>query len=71
MVAALNPGGVIVFETIVNTPVLPGSHTSAFLLQPGELPRLFKGFAGTIHHYEERLTADSPTACLIFQKDAG
>lgn len=70
-VAALVPGGVMVVDTILDTPTLPGAHTKAFLLQPGELKGLFASFPGTVLHYEERPLDSAPTAKLVFQKSGG
>ncbi len=67
MVAALNPGGVIVFDTILATPALAGTHNPAFLLQPGELRRIFCRLPGTILYDEECHEGPAPTARLIFQ----
>ena len=68
MVAALSPGGVILFDTILDSPALPGVHRKEFLLQPGELAAMFAHFPGTVLHYEERPRDVSPTAKLIFRK---
>jgi 2-polyprenyl-3-methyl-5-hydroxy-6-metoxy-1,4-benzoquinol methylase len=67
MVAALNPGGVIVFETILDTPELIGSHQKAFLLQPGELAGIFAHFPGKVMCAEECSDGPASTARLIFQ----
>lgn len=69
MVAALNPGGVIFFDTILDTPTLVGHHNKAFLLQPGELEDIFAGFPGKILYCEEFPGGPNPTAKLIFQKN--
>jgi tellurite methyltransferase len=69
MVAALNAGGVIVFDTILDAPNAPVPHKKEYLLQPGELFRIFQGFAGEILRYEERPLDASPTAKLIFHKE--
>jgi len=69
MVDALNPGGVIVFDTILDAPTLEGIHNRAFLLQPGELRTIFAGFAGEIILYEELPFGPSPSARLIFHKN--
>ena len=66
---ALNPGGVIVFDTILDTPTLEGSHNRSFLLQPGELRTIFASFPGEIILYEELPFGPSPTARLIFHKN--
>lgn len=67
MVAALNPSGVIMFESILDSPDLVGFHQKAFLLQRGELAGLFRRFPGRIMHAEECPDGPSPTARLIFQ----
>ena len=67
-VAALNPGGVMVVDTILDTPSLPGEHTKAYLLQPGELKRLFSDFPGSVLEYGEYPFDSVPTAKLIFCK---
>ena len=69
MLDALNPGGVIVFDTILDTPTLEGSHNRSFLLQPGELRTIFASFPGEIILYEELPFGPSPTARLIFHKN--
>lgn len=67
-VQALNPCGVLVFDTILEAPTLQGVHNRQFLLQPGELRTLFEPYAGVILHYEERPQDATPTVKLIFQK---
>jgi tellurite methyltransferase len=71
LVGALHPGGVLVFDTILSTPSLQGVHTKDFLLQPGELERLFSVFSGTIIRSEERPLDSAPTAKLIFCRNGG
>jgi tellurite methyltransferase len=68
LVDTLSPGGVLVLDTILDTPALPAEHNKAFLLQPGELPELFRDFSGSIHAYRELPEDISPTAKLIFHK---
>jgi 2-polyprenyl-3-methyl-5-hydroxy-6-metoxy-1,4-benzoquinol methylase len=68
MVNALNPGGLIVFDTILETPTLEGSHNKAYLLQRGELQTIFARFSGEILADEELPLGPMPTARLIFQK---
>jgi tellurite methyltransferase len=70
-VAALTPGGVVVIDTLLDTPSLPGEHTKSFLLQPDELKQLFSGFPGKVLHYAEHPLASAPTAKLIFRKSEG
>ncbi|NMC72869.1 MAG: class I SAM-dependent methyltransferase [Geobacteraceae bacterium] len=67
-VDALNPRGVFVFDTLVDSPYVPNTHKKEYLLKPGELVRIFSGFTGDIFLPEERLHDEMPTAKLIFQK---
>ena len=67
-VAALNQGGIFLFETILDSPTLPGSHTRSYLLQPGELRQLFTREAGIILEYAEFPDAETPTARILFKK---
>jgi tellurite methyltransferase len=68
MVDVLAPGGVIVMETILAGPKLQGEHTDEFLLQPGELERLFSAYDGRIVLVEEDYLQGTPVARVIFQK---
>jgi tellurite methyltransferase len=68
MIHSLAPSGVIVMETIMDTPSLQGSHTKGFLLHPGELEALFSGFDGDILLCEEEGSGETPVARLIFRK---
>ncbi|HBG05767.1 MAG: SAM-dependent methyltransferase [Geobacteraceae bacterium GWC2_58_44] len=68
LVEALAPGGVILMETILNAPTLQGVHTGEFLLQPGELERLFAGFQGRVLLLEEDPSGETPVARILFQK---
>jgi tellurite methyltransferase len=67
-VAALSPGGVMVVDTILDSPSLPGEHTKAYLLQTGELKRLFADLPGSVIEYGEHPFDSVPTAKLIFRK---
>lgn len=67
-VNALHPRGIIVFDTLVDSPHVPNTHAKDFLLQPGELVRIFQSFGGEILLAEERLYDEMPTAKLIFHK---
>lgn len=67
-VAALAPGGVLVFDTILESPSAPIPHRREFLLQPGELVRLFSAYPGEILYHGEFPDDRSPTAKLIFRK---
>lgn len=67
-IAALHPAGVMVFDSILDSPYVPTTHKKEFLLQPGELHAIFSAFPGRIFLSEERLHDSNPTARLIFQK---
>lgn len=67
-IASLNPGGVLLFDTIMASEQLLQSHDPAFLLQPGELCDIFAKFDGTILYSEESCCGDMPTARLLFRK---
>jgi tellurite methyltransferase len=58
-VEALSPGGVLVFDTLLDSPFVPTTHKKEFLLQPGELVKISQ---------EERLHDEMPTAKLLFRK---
>lgn len=68
MISSLSPGGVILMETILNDPALEGEHCKEYLLQSGELERLFLGPEGEILLYEEDLSHGTPVARVLFQK---
>jgi 2-polyprenyl-3-methyl-5-hydroxy-6-metoxy-1,4-benzoquinol methylase len=69
MVDALYPGGVIVFDTILDSSTLEGFHNRGYLLRPGELREIFAPFPGEVLLYEELPFGPSPTARLIFHKN--
>ncbi|MBU5615136.1 class I SAM-dependent methyltransferase [Geomonas azotofigens] len=69
LIEALAPGGVLLMETILDAPGMPGEHRKDFLLQPGELGRLFGGYGGRILLLEEEVDApEMPVARVMFQK---
>jgi SAM-dependent methyltransferase len=68
MVCSLTPGGVVLMETILDLPTLQGHHTGDFLLQPGELERLFSGYPGKILLVEEDAATETPVARVLFRK---
>ncbi|MGB9082159.1 MAG: methyltransferase domain-containing protein [Desulfuromonadaceae bacterium] len=68
-VASLNPGGLLLFDTIMASELLLQSHSPAYLLQPGELKRIFAPFDGEILFSEEMCDGDMPTARLLFRKN--
>lgn len=67
-IASLNPGGVLLFDTIMASEPLLQTTNPAFLLQPGELCRLFAPFDGEILYSEESCCGGMPTARLLFRK---
>ena len=70
-VAALNPGGVLLFDTIMASEQLLQNHKPSYLLQPGELSRLFGTFEGEILFLEESISGEMPTARVLFRKETG
>lgn len=70
-VTALSPGGLLLAETIMAGAGAPVPHNPLYLLQPGELARLFAPYPGSILLSEELPDAATPTARLIFRKDEG
>lgn len=68
MVDTLHPGGMVVMETIMDAPGLQEGHNKDFLLQPGELGRIFGGLEGEILLLEEDHSLETPVARVLFQK---
>lgn len=68
-VLALNPGGLLLFDTIMESSQLLESHTPAHLLCRGELVGLFESYDGEIIFSEESDCGDVPTARLLFRKN--
>ncbi|AAR34009.1 methyltransferase domain-containing protein [Geobacter sulfurreducens] len=66
-VASLAPGGMLIFDTILQSPTAPVPHKKEYLLQPGELERLFAPFPGTVLYSAEFPDDATPTAKLIFR----
>lgn len=64
----LAPGGIFVFETLLETPPATDNHNPLFFLKPGELKRLFQPFAGQLLRYEEYPHRQPATAQLLFRK---
>lgn len=67
-VAALTPGGLLLFDTILESPQLLASHNPDYLLRRGELARIFTAFDGEILCAEELEQGEMPTARLFFRK---
>jgi len=66
-VAALTPGGLLLFDTILESPHLLANHTPAYLLGRGELGRIFAAYDGEVLFHEEE-AGEMPTARLLFRK---
>lgn len=69
LVAALNPGGILLFDTILDAPGAPPTQHRDHLLQSGELRAIFSRFPGEILLDDELPAAAVPTARLMFRKD--
>jgi len=65
---ALAPGGLLIIDTIMESPELLASHNPAYLLQRGELQRICQGLEGEIIFSEEQPEGELPTARVIFRK---
>lgn len=67
-VQALSPGGLLIIDTIMESPELLASHNQAYLLGRGELQRICDGFGGEILFSEECAEGEMPTARVLFRK---
>lgn len=68
LVEVLAPGGILLMETILDAPGADG-HRKDFLLQSGELRRIFEAYDGNILLLEEEVDApEMPVARVMFQK---
>jgi len=67
-VAALASGGLLVFDTILESPQLLETHNPDYFLRYGELERIFGAYAGEILFSEESREGEMPTARLLFRK---
>lgn len=66
---ALSPGGLLIIDTIMESPQLLSTHKNpAYFLRRGELHALFKDLPGTILLYEELPEDEMPTARILFRK---
>jgi 2-polyprenyl-3-methyl-5-hydroxy-6-metoxy-1,4-benzoquinol methylase len=70
-VRALAPGGLLLFDTILESPRLLATHNPDFFLRYGELERIFHAFGGEILFSEEIREGEMPTARLLFRKKGG
>lgn len=69
-VAVLAPKGILLFDTIRESPTLLQSHNPDYLLKHGELKQLFAEYEGEILFFEETDAGEMPTARLMFRKAA-
>jgi 2-polyprenyl-3-methyl-5-hydroxy-6-metoxy-1,4-benzoquinol methylase len=67
-VAVLNPDGLLLFDSILESPAMLAAHNPDYLLRHGELARLFSDCAGDILLAEENPDCETPTARLMFRK---
>jgi len=67
-VQSLTPGGLLLFDTILESPQLLASHNPAYFLKKGELVSIFEEYCGEILFSEESSTGDMPTARMLFRK---
>jgi len=67
-VHALSPNGLLIIDTIMESPDLLAAHNPAFLLQRGELQRICDGLPGEVLFYEELPDDEMPTARVLLRK---
>ena len=67
-VNALTPGGLLLFDTIRESPELLVSHNPAYLLRHGELELIFSAYDGDMLFSKESREGEMPTARLLFRK---
>lgn len=68
MLQALSPGGLLIIDTIMESPQLCASHNPDYLLRRGELLRISEGLKGEILFYEEITEDEMPTARVLLKK---
>ena len=68
-IQALTPGGLLLFDTIMESPQLLESHNPDYFLRTGELLKIFEALPGEILFSEESYSGDMPTARLLFRKN--
>jgi tellurite methyltransferase len=64
---ALAPGGTLLYQTFCASPAALRTHNPAFVLKPGELPRLFAGLTSV--SYDETLCGGEHYARFVGQRD--
>lgn len=68
-VQALSAGGLLIIDTIMESPQLLATHDHpAYFLLRGELYRICEGLRGEIVFYEELPEGQMPTARVLFRK---
>jgi 2-polyprenyl-3-methyl-5-hydroxy-6-metoxy-1,4-benzoquinol methylase len=67
-VNALSPGGLLIIDTIMESPELLTSHNPAYLLRQGELQKICEGMEGELIFSEEKQDGEMPTARVLFRK---
>jgi 2-polyprenyl-3-methyl-5-hydroxy-6-metoxy-1,4-benzoquinol methylase len=67
-VRALSLGGLLIIDTIMESPDLLESHNPAYLLRRGELQQIFEGLEGEVLFSEEKQDEVMPTARVLFRK---
>lgn len=67
-VGALAPGGLLLFDTILESPKLLETRNPDYFLRYGELERIFGAHGGEILFSEESSDGEMPTARLLFRK---
>jgi tellurite methyltransferase len=67
-VKALSPGGLLIIDTIMESPELLTSHNPAYLLRQGELHNICEGMEGQLLFSEEKREGEMPTARVLFRK---
>jgi 2-polyprenyl-3-methyl-5-hydroxy-6-metoxy-1,4-benzoquinol methylase len=67
-VQALSPGGLLIIDTIMESPELLAAHTPAYLLRQGELQRICGELEGEVLFSEEKQEEETPTARVLFRK---
>lgn len=67
-VDALSPGGLLIIDTIMESPQLCASHNRTYLLRRGELQKICEGLEGEVLFHEELSEGEMPTARVLFRK---
>lgn len=69
-VRGLTPGGLLLFDSILESPELLAHHNPDYFLRHGELERIFGAYDGEILFCEETSEGEMPTARVLFRKRA-